>query len=114
MIEVFHGADAKTHNAFQEWRRNNTDGFHMTESLVRQFTIHYAQDRREHLAGRGCMHQGGSDNEYLEDDNSCYTTAQKVCSNDLAELVAWAKKHGCSIKSCKHCNAAPFPFPVTI
>ena len=28
--------------------------------------------------------------EYLEDKGGCYTTARKVCSNNLAELIAWA------------------------
>jgi hypothetical protein len=67
MISVFHGSDEETHQKFQAWRKANVDGLHMTESAANLFTIHYTQDKRENSAGRGCMHQGGSDIEYLED-----------------------------------------------
>jgi hypothetical protein len=86
MISIFHGDDKETHNKYQVWRKANVDGYLMTESATGRFTIHYAQDRRENLAGRGCMHNGGSDNAYMEDKDSCYTAARKVCSNNLAEL----------------------------
>lgn len=56
MIEIFHGTDAKTHRAFQSWRRANVDGFHMTESKPGQFVVHYTQNRPENSLGRGCMH----------------------------------------------------------
>jgi HNH endonuclease len=109
MISVFHGNDAETHGAFQAWRKANADGFHMSESGPGQFKIHYTQDKRENAAGRGCAHQGGSDNLYTED--GCYTRARKGCSNDLAELVAWATEHGFTAKNCKHCDTSQFPFP---
>lgn len=111
MISVFHGNDEETHKRFQAWRKAHVDGFHMTESATGQFTIHYTQDKRENSAGRGCMHQGVSDIEYLEDRDSCYTTARKVCSNSLAELVAWATERGFTTKNCKHCDTKRFPFP---
>jgi hypothetical protein len=111
MISVFHGNDAESHQRFQAWRKANVDGFHMTESVAGQFTIHYTQDKRENAAGRGCMHQGISDIEYLEDRDSCYTTARKVCSNSLAELVAWAAENGFTAKNCRHCDTKRFPFP---
>jgi hypothetical protein len=111
MISVFHCDDEETHQKFQVWRKANVDGFHMTENAAGQFTVHYTQDNRENSAGRGCMHQGGSDVEYLEDKNGCYTTARKVCSNSLAELVAWAIEKGFTTKNCKHCDTKPFPFP---
>jgi hypothetical protein len=76
MISVFHGNNEETHNNFQAWRKDNVDGFHMTESAAGQFTIHYTQDKRENSAGRGCIHQGGSDIGYAEDNDSCYTTAR--------------------------------------
>lgn len=74
-ISIFHGNDEETHEKFQAWRRANVDGFHMTEGAKGQFTIHYAQDKRDYVpdkreknpAKRGCCHQGGSGNEYLED-----------------------------------------------
>jgi hypothetical protein len=111
MISIFHGNDEETHRRFQAWRKANVDGFHMTESAPGQFTIHYTQDKRENPAGRGCMHQGGSDNEYLGDKDGCYTTARKVCSNSLAELLAWAIEHGFATKNCNHCDTNRFPFP---
>ncbi len=111
MINIFHGNDEETHQKFQAWRKANVDGFHMTESTVGIFTIHYTQDKRKNSAGRGCMHQGGSDNEYLEDKDGCYTTARKVCSNSLAELIAWATENGFTTKNCKHCDTKRFPFP---
>ena len=111
MISTFHGTDEKTHKEFQAWRKDNVDGFHMTENKAGQFTIHYTQDKRENVEGRGCAHQGGSDNEYLEDKNSCYTTDRKVCSNSLAELVTWASECGFTTKNCKHCDTKKFPFP---
>jgi hypothetical protein len=83
----------------------------MTEAAPGQFTIHYTQDRRENAAGRGCGHQGGSDNDYLEDKGGCYTTARKVCSNSLAELIAWARENGYTAKHCKHCDTGRFAFP---
>ena len=111
MIRVYHGDNAQAHEAFQAWRRANVDGFHMTESAPGQFTIHYTQDRRENPAGRGCIHQGGSDNEYRQDKGCCYTAARKVCSESLAELVAWAAENGYSATGCKHCDTRRFPFP---
>ena len=42
-----------------------------------QFTIHYTQDKRENATGRGCMHEGGSDTEYLEDKDSCVPIAMR-------------------------------------
>jgi hypothetical protein len=89
MVSIFHGNDAETHRNYQAWRKANVDGFSMSEGDPRQFTIHYAQDKRENPAGRGCMHTGGSDIGYLEDKNRCYTTARKVCSDSFAELIAW-------------------------
>jgi hypothetical protein len=106
--EIFHGNDEQTHKKFQAWRKVNVDGFYMTESAAGQFTIHYAQDKRENSAGRGCRHQGVSDNEYMED--GCYTKARKVCSNSLAELIAWATERGFTTKNCKHCDTKQFPF----
>ena len=77
MVSVFHGNDVENHQGFQAWRRANPDGFHMTEGAAGHFTIHYTQDKRENAAGRGCIHQGTSELEYLEDKGSCYTTARK-------------------------------------
>jgi hypothetical protein len=111
MICIFHGNDEKTHNDFQAWRQANVDGFHMTEKNAGEFVIHYAQDKRENAAGRGCIHQGGSGNEYGSDKNCCYTTARKVCSNSFAELISWAKKEGYSIRNCKRCDTNRFRFP---
>jgi len=110
MVSVFHGSDEETHQRFQAWRKAHVDGFHMTESGPRQFTIHYTQDKRENRVGRGCIHQGGGDNEYLVDDG-CYTRARKVCSDSLAELIAWATEHGFASKNCKDCDTERFPFP---
>src|SRR5947207_248910 len=111
MIRVFHGDDETTHQAFQSWRKANADGFHMTENAPGQFTVHYTLDKRENTLGRGCIHQGGSGNKYLEDKGGCYTTARKVCSIDIAELVAWAAENGFTTRSCKHCDTKLFPFP---
>jgi hypothetical protein len=36
----------------------------MTEKTTGQFVIHYAHDKRENSEGRGCIHQGGSGNEF--------------------------------------------------
>ena len=82
----------------------------MTEGPAETFTIHYTQDKRENPEGRGCWHQGGSDNDYRADKGGCYTTAQKVCSNSLTELIAWAKRGGFETKKCRHCNTKEFPF----
>jgi hypothetical protein len=112
--EIFHGNDEETHNKFQAWRKANVDGFFMTEGAVGQFTIHYAQDQRENSEGRGCRHQGVSDNAYLEDKDGCYTRARKVCSNSLAELIAWAKEKGFTTRYCKHCDTKQFPFPTNL
>ena len=114
MISIFHGDDAGTHDAFQAWRRANVDGFHMTETAPGRFSIHYAHDQRENSAGWGCMHQGCSDNDCHEDKGGCYTTARKVCSESLAELTDWARENGYTTRSCKHCDTARFPFPVTV
>ncbi len=111
MVSKFYGRDEENHKKFQAWRKNNVDGFHMTETNSAQYTIHYTQDKRENNEGRGCIHQGGSNNEYLEDKNCCYTTAQKVCSNSFAELVEWASKNGFTTRNCKHCDTKQFPFP---
>ena len=111
VVSEFHGDDEHTHSKFQAWRKANPDGFHMTESRAGEFTVHYAQDTRENPEGRGCMHQGGSDNQYGEDKGGCYTTARKVCSTDLEELLAWAAANGFKTKPCKNCDTTRFPFP---
>ena len=114
MISIFHGNDAETHRNYQAWRKANVDGFSMSQGDPRQFTIHYTQDKRENPAGRGCMHQGCSNIEYLEDRKGCYTTARKVCANSLAELIVWASEHGFVTKNCKHCDSKRFPFPTDL
>lgn len=111
MPTIFHGKDKATHDAFQQWRRSHPDSFHMTETSPKLFSAHWTQDKRENDAGRGCVHQGGSSNEYLDDKSSCYTTAMKVCSDSLAELHSWAEKNGGVIKHCGHCDTRKFPFP---
>ena len=112
VISKFHENNKKTHDAFQTWRRSHVDGFHMTESASGVFTIHWTQDRRENSAGRGCMHQGGSDNKYREDKDGCYTTARKVCSDNFGELIAWARERNYRTTNCKHCDTRRFPFPI--
>jgi len=114
MISIFHGNNKETHEKFQRWRKANVDGFHMTESPARKYTIHYTQDKRESLTGRGCMHQGVSDIAYLADKDGCYTRARKVCSSSFAELLSWAKKQGVTTKNCKHCDTKIFPFPTDV
>ena len=111
MITTFHGTDEASHGAFQQWRREHVDGFHMTEGAPGMFTIHWTQDMRENPSGRGCNHQGGSSNSYREDKNGCYTTKRKVCSESLSELRAWATSEGFSTKPCSHCDTKRFPFP---
>lgn len=49
--------------------------------------------------------------KFRQDKGSCYTTARKVCSNDLGELLAWAANNGFSTKNCRHCDTKKFPFP---
>src|SRR5438105_3585904 len=110
MPSVFHDSDERTHESFQAWRRDNPVGFHMTEGPIGVFTIHWTQDKRENVAGRGCHHQGGSSNRYHEDKGGCYTTARKVCSTSLAELAAWAAANFAATKLCAHCNTKKFPF----
>lgn len=83
----------------------------MTESSPKLFTVRWTQDKRENDAGRGCVHQGGSANEYLDDKNSCYTKAMKICSDSLAELNSWAESNGAVIKHCGHCDTRKLSFP---
>lgn len=110
MVIIFHGNDAATHNCFQAWRRNHSDGFHLNETSFGKFTAHYTQDSRENLNGRGCNHQGGSGNKF--DADGCYTKKRKVCSDRLEELVAWAAENGFTTRNCTHCDSRKFPFPV--
>jgi hypothetical protein len=109
MIQVFHGMDESTHEAFQAWRRANPDGFNLSQGRAGEFTAHWAMDRRDHGAGRGCMHQGGSDNRYADDGVTCLTRAKKVCSSSLSELLAWAETHAFRVRLCKHCDAGASP-----
>lgn len=110
-MKIFHGTDADTHDAYQGWRQANPNGFNMTEGPKGKFTIHWTQDKRENNQGRGCHHQGGSGNGYREDKGGCYTTARKVCSNSLKELLEWAAEQSFETKSCLHCDTRYFPFP---
>ena len=110
LISIFHGDNKRMHEAFQAWRQGHVNGFHMTEGRAGLFTIHWTQDKRENQAGRGCHHQGVSTNAYRTDKDSCYTTARKVCSNDLRGLIAWANEQGVSTKNCGHCDTRQFPF----
>ncbi len=111
MIEIFHGTNAESHNAFQAWRRLHPDGFNLTKSKKGLFTAHWTQDLRDHGAQRGCNHKGGSENEF-EDGAHCYTSAKKVCSDSLQELLAWAQENSVLVKSCKHCDTRRNPFQV--
>lgn len=111
VIATFHGTDEKKHEAFQVWRREHPNGFHMTESAAGRFTIHWAQDKRENAIGRGCTHQGVSTIRYREDKDGCYTTARKVCAESLADLLAWADARKLKTKSCGHCDTNRHPFP---
>jgi hypothetical protein len=96
MINIFHGTDQESHRAFQEWRKANVNGFHMTEKTAGQFVIHYAQDNRENSAGRGCIHQGGSGNEYRDDKDGCYPSPYQEAENllDRPELSLDEVRHG--------------------
>ena len=111
MIELFHGSDETTHNAFQEWRASHPDGFHLSEKTKGRFVAHWTQDKRENPSGRGCIHQGCSWIAYLEDKNACYTTKRKVCSVNLHELLAWAGKNDAVFKACSRCDTEANPFP---
>jgi hypothetical protein len=103
--------DAAAHDAFHAWRRAHPNGFNMTEGSKGIFSIHWTQDKRENAEGRGCHHQGGSGNAYLEDKDGRYTAARKVCSDSLKELLAWAAEHATKTKSCAHCDTKRFSFP---
>ncbi len=111
MIEIFHGTNQETHEAFQTWRRAHPNGFNLTEKSRNLFIAHWSQDKRENSAGRGCNHQGGSGNGFLEDKGGCYTTARKVCSDSLPELYEWIGQQGATVKNCSHCDTRKFPFP---
>lgn len=111
MIKIFHGTDAATHDAYQTWRQAHANGFFLTEGPKGSFRSHWAQDKRENPFGRGCIHQGGSKNAYRADKSGCYTTAKKVCSDSLPELLEWASQQSATIKSCQHCDTQKFPFP---
>jgi hypothetical protein len=110
-MQIFHGDDEATHNAFQAWRQEHPDGFNLTEGPKNQFRMHWSQDKRENASGRGCMHQGGSGNGYRVDKGGCYTMAKKVCSDSATELRQWAQTNNGSVKSCAHCDTKRFPFP---
>ncbi len=109
MVIVFSGADAATHDAFQSWRRAHTNGFNLTESSRGVFTAHWAEDCRDHGAGRGCMHQGGSSLPYKADGVICLTNKTKVCADGLAELLDWASSQSARVKYCKHCDSGAHP-----
>lgn len=112
MIQIFHGDDADTHDAFQAWRRAHPDGFHLSEGPKNLFTAHWTQDRRENALGRGCAHQGTSDRELNDYFSGCYTKAMKVCSEDFRELASWANARGAKVKPCFHCDSKSFPLPL--
>jgi hypothetical protein len=111
MVTIFHGTDKRTHDAYQTWRQDHPDGFVLSESSMGKFTLHWAQDAREHGAGRGCHHLGGSRNPFRGDKNGCYTTKRKVCSESPTELLYWAAENNYVVKNCLHCNTQKFPFP---
>lgn len=81
MIEIFHGNNEFTHNAFGAWRTAHPDGFNLTDKGNSLFSAHWVQDKRENNAGRGCIHQGTSNLPY--DRGSCLTTKMKVCSDSF-------------------------------
>jgi len=60
------------------------------------------------------MHQGVSTIEYPQDKDGCYTTARKVCSNNLADLIGWGRERGFETKNCKHCDTKRFRFPTIV
>lgn len=111
MLKIFHGNNPESHDSYQAWRRSHPDGFNLTEKSGNVFVAHWSQDKRENSFGRGCIHQGGSGNAYLDDKGACYTTKKKVCSDSLPELLDWAQKNHVSVKNCMHCDTRHFPFP---
>jgi hypothetical protein len=112
MIEIFHGTNQESHDAFQAWRQAHPNGYNLTQKSQTSFVAHWSQDKRENSAGRGCIHQGGSVNGFLEDKGGCYTTARKVCSDSLAELLEWANRINATVKRCAHCDTRKFSFRV--
>ena len=113
MLAVFHGANKDSHDSFQAWRCENPNGFHMTEGTNGKFSVHWTQDKRDSPLGRGCNHQGIAGMEYRQDKNGCYTTARKICSESLFELLAWIADREFESKSCGNCDSKKFPFPIT-
>lgn len=113
MIQIFHGNNAHTHDAYQAWRRCHPDGFNLTEKSKGKFVAHWTQDKRESPMGRGCHHQGSSGMLFLEDKGGCYTATRKVCSESLPELFEWARLEGVGLETCSHCHTSRFPFPRT-
>ena len=109
MLRIFHGNKKNVHNDYQAWRRNHPNGFVLSESSKGTFMLHWAQDVREHGAGRGCIHLGGSNNPYGIDH--CYTTRRKVCSESVTELANWTATNSYVLNNCSHCNTQSFPFP---
>ena len=83
------------HEAFQLWRRQHQQGFFLTFKTREKANLHEAT---------GCWHQGGYDLSSEQYGGSA-TSKRKVCSEDAAELLAWAKSNRVNVTPCAHCIA---------
>lgn len=84
--------DVHAHSQFQEWRRNNPNGFFLTSKNNIFFYLHHVD----------CHHIGDKEWE-IEDYGQSLTRKEKLCSSDKEELTWWARENGITIQECSHC-----------
>jgi hypothetical protein len=80
------------HSRFQAWRRENSDGFFLTEKSKGRFILHHVD----------CWHPGKNTWEPADAGQSL-TKKRKICSTEDSELDDWATQQGFSVRDCQHC-----------
>jgi predicted HNH restriction endonuclease len=100
MIVEFHDRDGRRfHDEFQAWRRSHLeDGYFLTFKTKSRAVLHVSH----------CWHSGGviwdGENPYKDGAKKVsLTSKRKTCSDDRAELLAWASSNEIQVSLCAHC-----------
>jgi hypothetical protein len=84
------GGDA--HEEFQEWRRNNPDGFFLNRRPSGKYMLHHVS----------CHHLGDPWWK-VADWGRSLTHSRKICCVDYGALEKWAADQGDAVVDCQDC-----------
>ena len=93
IVEFYDKTNGDDHEKFQQWRRENDNGFFINIKSSNNIMLH-----RVH-----CPHPGGT--EWEKGEWGSLTKNRKICSTDKNELLNHAKKkYTTDLKVCRDCK----------